>query len=255
MEIINISTLAVGALLLLVMYFWKSLKPRDFPPGPSFLPIIGSLLFLPTKVWKTREIPVAEYMNKTFGDIAGIFDSKRPIIFISNADIVKKLFKMEECSGRPLSKPYQKLRYGGNDGKSRGLLFSEDKEWKEQRRFTMRSLKDLGFGKTTMEEDINQEVEKLVQRLKQECEGKATRLNSLMSLSVVNALWVLLVGEKLALDDPKLLEIVTAIDTFFQHTPGRNMLLEKLGPWAIEKWDFDYRESVKLLTDVKKIWM
>ena len=41
-------------------------------------------------------------------------------------------------------------------------LTSHGQEWNEQRRFTMKTLKDLGFGKTQMEDVILEEVEKLV---------------------------------------------------------------------------------------------
>ena len=41
-------------------------------------------------------------------------------------------------------------------------VFSHGQEWNEQRRFTMKTLKDLGFGKTQMEDVILVEVEKLV---------------------------------------------------------------------------------------------
>ena len=250
--------LAVGVISLLAYYFRKSIKPKDFPPGPSYVPILGSVPFLPRKVWKTAEIPIAEYLNDTYGDISGVYDPDRPVIVVSDPEVVRRLFKMEECSGRPGGKPFSKARYGQDDGKSRGLLMSEGDEWKEQRRFTMRSLKDLGFGKTSMEDSINHEVEKLVRLLQKDYVGKPMGLNNVMNLSIVNALWVLMVGETLELDDPKLLRIVGAIDQLIRRgNVTSKPLLKKLatfvGPWAIEKFDSLYKERDKVLSAIKNL--
>ena len=42
-----------------------------------------------------------------------------------------------------------------------GLLQSSGSEWVEQRRFALRQLRDLGFGKSSMEDTILDEVDKL----------------------------------------------------------------------------------------------
>jgi hypothetical protein len=42
-----------------------------------------------------------------------------------------------------------------------GLLQSSGTEWVEQRRFALRQLRDLGFGKASMEDTISEEIDKL----------------------------------------------------------------------------------------------
>ena len=49
------------------------------------------------------------------------------------------------------------------------LACSEGEEWKEQRRFTLRVLKDFGLGKSSMESLIQEEVEAFNDNLKQQC--------------------------------------------------------------------------------------
>ena len=44
-------------------------------------------------------------------------------------------------------------------------VLSHGQEWSEQRRFTMKTLRDLGFGKSQMEDVMLEEVEKLVSLL------------------------------------------------------------------------------------------
>ena len=49
------------------------------------------------------------------------------------------------------------------------LACSEGAEWKEQRRFTLRVLKDFGLGKSSMESLIHEEVDAFNDSLKQQC--------------------------------------------------------------------------------------
>ena len=61
-------------------------------------------------------------------------------------------YRLEQISSRPKMRPFHELRYGGPDASQRGIFFSSGQEWTEQRRFSMWQLKDLGFGKSSMEE-------------------------------------------------------------------------------------------------------
>ena len=74
-------------------------------------------------------------------------------------------------------------------------MFANGKEWQEQRRFTLRNLRDLGFGKTSMESLIQEEIEKCIELLRKEV-GKPTQLDLKLNIAIVNALWKLLTGEK-----------------------------------------------------------
>ena len=43
-----------------------------------------------------------------------------------------------------------------------GVIFTNGKEWTEQRRFLLKTLRDFGFGKTSMENLIIEEVNQFV---------------------------------------------------------------------------------------------
>ena len=74
-------------------------------------------------------------------------------------------------------------------------MFANGKEWQEQRRFTLKNLRDLGFGKTSMESLIQEEIEKCIELLRKEV-GKPTQLNLKLNIAIINALWKFLTGEK-----------------------------------------------------------
>jgi methyl farnesoate epoxidase/farnesoate epoxidase len=154
-------------ILLLTYWLWQKFtsKNNNFPPGPKSLPFFGPFPFMPEEVKKGKK-RMQIYMEEEFGPISGFHNTFDSVVFLSNLEDIKEIYKKYEASGRPAEqKPFHELRFGDETGQQRGLLSSTGTEWLEQRRFTMRNLKDLGFGKSTMEDTINDEVEKLVKLL------------------------------------------------------------------------------------------
>ena len=83
----------------------------------------------------------------------------------------------------------------------------------------LKNLRDFGFGKSSMEEALQVEVQKLVDYLKP-LDGKVTSLNRVTNISILNALWNILVGEKLSLDDPRLEKLLKNLDDFLRLSEG-----------------------------------
>ena len=96
-----------------------------------------------------------------------------------------------------------------------GVLFPQGKYWADTRRFTLRALRDFGFGKSSMEDTILDEVDKFCDELSK-FKSESINLNQKINISILNALWALMVGEKLMLNDPKLNEIVAMFDRFMR---------------------------------------
>ncbi len=62
-------------------------------------------------------------------------------------------------------------------------------------------------------------------------------LNRTMNISILNALWSILVGEKLDLDDPKLAEIIQLFDSFFRTANGPASAISAILPHSsMVKW-------------------
>ncbi len=130
-------------------------------------------------------------------------------------------------------------------------MFNNGRAWSEQRRFSLKSLRDFGFGKTSMEDLIqageffddfrlllssfletdfsirkqggNQkphkekkspfqdEVDKAVALVKGEMLGRPVSLRNSLNLFVLNSLWKIMSGEKLDYGDPRLKMVVARI--------------------------------------------
>ena len=94
-----------------------------------------------------------------------------------------------------------------------GILFGSGQAWVEQRKFAIRNLRDFGFGKTSMEGLIMEEVKEVVDWIKRQ-NGKPIMLYRRLKLATLNALWAILSGERYEHDDPHLTEIMENYDLY-----------------------------------------
>ena len=162
-------------------------------------------------------------------------------MILADLELIKDVYKRDDVAARPDMKPFCDFRPGHwvldkeNDGKVPGVIFTQGKFWTEQRRFTLRALKDFGFGKASMEDTIMDEVDKLCDEVKKFV-GQPFNLQRRVNVSVLNALWSLLVGEKFQLDDPKLLEIVDVMDEMLRNTGASGALATMLPFPEMLRW-------------------
>ena len=85
----------------------------------------------------------------------------------------------------------------------------------EQRRTTLKTLRDFGFGKLSMEETVQDEVKKFINYLtstNQQPLDVAGKFN----LPVLNVLWRISLGQSYEYDDPKLQHILKLLSDFLK---------------------------------------
>jgi methyl farnesoate epoxidase/farnesoate epoxidase len=86
------------------------------------------------------------------------------VIVINDYKMILDTMKQDAFLGRP---DFQSWEARNEGKKNRGILFSDGiHSWSEQRRFTLRTLRDFGFGKQSMEGLLQSEMEALIQNLK-----------------------------------------------------------------------------------------
>ena len=153
-----------------------------------------------------------------------------------HTDTVTKLFKEER--GLPPGGPIE------------GVVFSQGSVWAEQRRFTLRTLKDFGFGKSGrkdifddchskiyigMEGMIQEELMKFRAHL--ETYGKEPiDIAGKMNLPIINSLWRVTAGEDFEYNNPVLVDLLTRITEFFKRI-GRPEAVILFGfPWIAQLW-------------------
>ena len=75
----------------------------------------------------------------------------------------------------------------------RGIINTEKDNWIKQRRFGLRTLRDLGFGRQNIEQIINNELEEICLILTSK-QGQDYLLGSDFNIPLINVLWQLVAG-------------------------------------------------------------
>jgi len=98
-------------------------------------------------------------------------------------------------------------------------MFTDGELWQEQRRFSMRHLRDLGFGKASIEGDMLNEVDDLVKEIREEAESNSDNIvdfKGTFNVSVVNILWAIIGGKRFPRDDYAFRHLLASIERFFR---------------------------------------
>jgi len=110
-----------------------------------------------------------------------------------------------------------------------GIIFIDGDVWKEMRRFTIRTLRDFGFGKQkSMESTLVEEVTELTERLDKKLEGRENEpvcMRQFFTISILNILWSMIAGFRFDHDDEKLKELLYLSDCTSKVNPvGSNLV-------------------------------
>ncbi|KAG7161543.1 cytochrome P450 2C31-like [Homarus americanus] len=202
--------LLVLSLLLLLFYHGPGVRPHNFPPGLPMLPVVSSLLTM--RGGPTRKI--LQDLKKKYGNLAsfGMFNTR--VVLVSGVSVMKEIFTNKVTTGRPSLAIFKARNLMLSDGRSTnlGILALNGSMWQEQRRFLLRHLRDLGFGKTSLEPIIQDEVTELMKYIEQQ-KDQPISMKRLFNRSVVNSLWGLVMGKRYPYGHEKLNAL---LNTFLQ---------------------------------------
>ena len=180
----------------LVFYFVKSLiRWRKLPSGPWGLPYIGYGIFIPYQFENHLKQLVAKY-----GKIFSLTIYGQDVVMISDIDLIKKSMVKDVFNYRPhdwfftaFDKP--------------NLVSWNGEEWKEQRKFAVRVFKQLGVGKTVVEEKIHEEIDYLFGQIEKQQKQLDTSkegvvMYPLIGPSASNVVTLLVSGKRFDFDHP-----------------------------------------------------
>lgn len=154
--------LIIVFIFLLIAYVVKntSVKPNNFPPGPPSLPLWGTYwLFLFENYFFSHK-SIKKYANRYNTDVLGFQWGAFSYVACHSMDACKELLNRDEFNGRVDSFA---VRTRGR-GNLRGIFFTDGTYWHDQRRFSLRHLRDHGFGRRdfNIEEVTSHEIRKLI---------------------------------------------------------------------------------------------
>ena len=98
-------------------------------------------------------------------------------------------------------------------------MFVDGDFWQEQRRFTLRHLRDLGFGRTSSENLIEDEIHQLLDEMRTTAVSNPDGIvdfKGIFSVSITNVLWAVLGGQRFHRNDERFVNLLNTIEEFFR---------------------------------------
>ncbi|XP_063793805.1 cytochrome P450 2F2-like isoform X2 [Pseudophryne corroboree] len=187
---------------LLAKYRMMMLEKAKLPPGPTPLPIIGTLY----KMNISNIVHSLLELQKTYGDMFTIYQGNRPCVVLCGYKAIKETLidKAEEFSGRAYYPSFYDFTKGDD------MTFSNGEKWKELRHFTLLTLSNFGMGKRSIEERIKEEAGYLIDVLRK-TNGSLIDPKNQLHCSVSNVICSVLFGKRFDYQDEEFQNIMHCI--------------------------------------------
>ncbi|KAL9239175.1 hypothetical protein vseg_013520 [Gypsophila vaccaria] len=102
-------------IFILIIYKWlhtKSSPPKNFPPSPPMLPILGNLHQIGAHTHRTLKS-----LSDRYGDTMFMYFGASPALIVSSNKVAREIMKVQDAifSNRPSTKTGDRLLYNGKD--------------------------------------------------------------------------------------------------------------------------------------------
>ncbi|XP_047195953.1 cytochrome P450 2F2-like [Hippoglossus stenolepis] len=210
------------SIILLCVCVWfiilqlKSRRPKNFPPGPPALPVLGNLLHL------SLENPLKDFerLRKKYGDVYSLFLGPKPMVIINGQNVIKEALvtKGIDFAGRPDD------LFVNDVTQRRGVVLANfGASWRDHRRFALSTMRNFGMGKNSMADRIHGELQYIVEAMEKNV-GKIVNPAILVYNTASNIICQVLFGTRFEYDDEFIKVIVQC---FRENAKMAN------GPWAM----------------------
>ncbi|XP_053200642.1 cytochrome P450 2C15-like [Panonychus citri] len=162
------------------------------PNGPWGYPIVGYLPFIKDDIYL-----VFDRLAKKYGPVFSLKLGKHDTVVICDWEHLKVAFADEAL----LARPHENF-YAGLIDESSFIEMSGD-PWREHRRLSIQILRDVGFGKSTMETLITREIDQFLPTI----EGEKIDFTKKITPSVSNIISCFLFGQNFEYSDPYKIEL------------------------------------------------
>lgn len=199
-------------LVVILLLFTQCRRPENIPPGPRGLPLVGYIPFL--KKHHATPYKALIKLSETYGPVTGFYMGLNLTISVCGYEAVKEALNNDDLNGRPDTA----ARRARTFNKRLGFMFVDGDFFREQRRFALRHLRDLGFGRTSAEEMIHEEIRELIRLIGEQAgsdpEGVVHFQSGSFNRNVLNILWALTGGERFKGDDARLTSLLGMVELY-----------------------------------------
>ncbi|XP_051807664.1 cytochrome P450 2F2-like isoform X2 [Acanthochromis polyacanthus] len=236
-----LSLVLLGLCICFIILHLTPRRPKNFPPGPPVLPILGNILHLNLK----NPLEDFEKLRKSYGNVYSLFLGPRPSVVINGVKAMKEamVIKAAEFAGRPQNTISQDVNKGN------GFIFSDyGPSWKEHRRFSLMTMRNFGLGKKSMEERIHGEIQYIIKTLDNNI-GKTLTPQIMFHNVASNIMCQVVFGTRYEYDDEFITTIVQSAIEITKAANGPWTTLYSSFPW-IRKLPLPFNKSFKRCSDL-----
>lgn len=160
-----ISVVAIS-LILYRVYKYCFYRPPGFPPCVPRIPIFGSYLFLLLLNGENIHLAIERLCKFYKSSVIGLYYGEFLVVAANDHASIREVAFNPAFDGRADSL-LARLRDPHFDIK--GIFFTDGEYWNEQRRFTLRNLRDYGFGRRfeDYEVEVRDEMQAFVSMIKE----------------------------------------------------------------------------------------
>ncbi|XP_073974032.1 probable cytochrome P450 303a1 [Rhodnius prolixus] len=208
---------ALFLFVLVLLIYLDTRKPKNFPPGPSWYPVVGSAILIARLRQSMGGFLYKATMSlrKEYGPVVGVRVGKDRQVICQDYPSIKEMLTNEDLDGRPQGPFYETRTWGAR----RGLLLTDEEFWMEQRRFVLRHLREFGWGKRTMSELVENEAENLVQVFAQQVKANKgaamIEMSDAFGVNVLNTLWMMMASIRYSREDKELKKLQNLMTELF----------------------------------------
>uniref|UniRef100_A0A2I3HAD0 Cytochrome P450 n=1 Tax=Nomascus leucogenys TaxID=61853 RepID=A0A2I3HAD0_NOMLE len=186
-----------------------------YPPGPLPLPGLGNLLHV-----DFQNTPYCfDQLRHRFGDVFSLQLAWTPVVVLNGLAAVREALVTcgEDTADRPPAPIYQVLGIGP---RSQGVFLAHyGPAWREQRRFSVSTLRNLGLGKKSLEQWVTEEAACLCAAFADHS-GRPFRPNGLLNKAATNVIASLTCGRRFEYDDPRFLRLLDLVEEGLKEETG-----------------------------------
>lgn len=154
-------------LIIYRVYKYCVYRPEGFPPGPFRIPFFGSYLLLLLIDRLNLHLAVKKLCKFYKTSVIGFYHGGNDLFAIANDQkSIREVFFNPDLDGRG---DFLIVRLREPKFTLKGIFFIDGAYWNDQRRFTLRNLRDFGFGRRfeDYEIEVRDEMQALVSMIKE----------------------------------------------------------------------------------------
>ncbi|XP_069347013.1 cytochrome P450 2D17-like isoform X2 [Eulemur rufifrons] len=199
-------SLALAVVIFLLLVDLMHRRPRwaaRYPPGPMSMPGLGNLLQV-----DFQDIPCCfSQLRRRFGDVFSLQLAWTPVVVLNGLEAVREALVKhnEDTADRPPSPVYEYMGYRPH---AEGVILARyGPAWREQRRFSLSTLRFFGLGKKSLELWVTEEAACLCAAFADQA-ARPFSPNALLNKAVGNVIASLTYGRRFEYDDRTFLRLM-----------------------------------------------